>query len=138
MNLNLANCPRCGRVFAKGIKDVCPVCIQEIEKEYQKCAEYLREHRGTTIYELSEQTGVSIRQITRFIREGRISLVDAPNLGYPCETCGELIREGSLCAACRKRLTRDIQFFQDQEERARELQKQMQESVYQIRKNEEI
>lgn len=105
--MNLDNCPRCGKLFAKNFRDVCPVCIRDIDKEYQLCADYLREYKGAMIGELSDQTGVSIKQITKFIREGRISMVNAPNLSYPCESCGTLIRENHLCDDCRKRLVKD-------------------------------
>lgn len=102
--MNLANCPRCGKLFAKGIRDVCPACVREIDKQYESCANYLRENRGASITELSDATEVSIKQITKFIREGRISLMDAPNLAYPCESCGVLIQTNNLCDNCRKRL----------------------------------
>ncbi|MGI2296594.1 TIGR03826 family flagellar region protein [Paenibacillus sp. GXUN7292] len=110
--MSLENCPRCGKLFAKNFRDVCPVCIREIDKEYERCAEYLREFRGAMITELSDQTGVSIRQITKFIREGRISLMDAPNMTYPCESCGTMIRDNNLCDPCRKRLLRDTSDMQ--------------------------
>jgi len=102
--MNIDNCPRCGKIFAKGFNDVCPACTREIDKEYETCANYLRENRGASITLLSDETGVSIRQITKFIREGRISLMDAPNLSYPCESCGVLIQSNNLCDSCRKRL----------------------------------
>lgn len=105
--MTLDNCPRCGRLFARNFRDVCPVCMREIDKEYQLCADYLRENKGAIISELSEQTGVSIKQITKFIREGRISMMNAPNLSYPCESCGTLIRENHICAQCRSRLLKD-------------------------------
>lgn len=105
--MNLDNCPRCGKLFAKNFREVCPVCIREIDKEYELCANYLREFRGAIITELSEQTGVSIKQITKFIREGRISMINAPNLSYPCESCGTLIRENHICDTCRNRLEKD-------------------------------
>lgn len=105
--MNLDNCPRCGKLFAKNFRDVCPVCIRDIDKEYQLCADYLREHKGAIISELSDQTGVSIKQITKFIREGRISMVNAPNMSYPCESCGTLIRDNHLCDSCRARLVKD-------------------------------
>lgn len=105
--MNLDNCPRCGKLFSKNFRDVCPVCIRDIDKEYQLCADYLREYKGAMIGELSDQTGVSIKQITKFIREGRISMVNAPNLSYPCESCGTLIREHNLCDDCRARLVKD-------------------------------
>lgn len=105
--MNLDNCPRCGKLFAKNFRDVCPTCIREIDKEYELCANYLREFRGSTIGEVSDQTGVSIKQITKFIREGRISMMNAPNLSYPCESCGSLIRENHICDTCRHRLEKD-------------------------------
>ncbi|REK69559.1 TIGR03826 family flagellar region protein [Paenibacillus paeoniae] len=105
--MNLDNCPRCGKLFAKNFRDVCPVCIRDIDKEYQTCADYLREYKGAIISELSDQTGVSIKQITKFIREGRISMVNAPNMSYPCESCGTLIRDNHLCDNCRMRLVKD-------------------------------
>lgn len=108
MGMNLGNCPRCGRLFAKNFKDICPSCIKEIEKEYELCVEFLREEKMATIQEVHEATGVSIRQITKFIKEGRISVANNPNMMYPCEVCGVLIREGNMCDSCRARLTRDF------------------------------
>jgi len=108
MSLNIANCPRCGRVFAKGIRDVCHKCYENIENEYNICIQYLRDNKGATIKELSDETNVSVKQITKFIKEGRISLYNAPNLSYPCESCGVLIRDGTICEVCRSRLTTDV------------------------------
>lgn len=106
--MELDNCPRCGKLFAKNFREVCPACIKVIDQEYQTCADYLRKNRGTTINELSDETGITIKQITKFIREGRISLIDAPNLSYPCEACGTLIRDGNMCLDCKTRLLADV------------------------------
>ncbi|THF80812.1 TIGR03826 family flagellar region protein [Cohnella fermenti] len=106
--MDLANCPRCGRLFARHFRDICPNCHGDLEKEYETCTEFLRKNKGATITILSEETGVSIKQITRFIREGRISLYNAPNLSYPCEVCGVLIRDGNMCDNCRSRLRTDV------------------------------
>lgn len=108
MSMNIANCPRCGKIFARGIKDICPECSKDIDKEYEECAKYLRENKGATIHDVSEETKVSVKQITKFIREGRISLYNAPNMGYPCEICGLIIRDGGMCDDCRKRLANDV------------------------------
>jgi flagellar operon protein (TIGR03826 family) len=110
MKLDFRYCSRCGRLFARTISSTCPSCLKEIEEEYQRCYHYLREHKGCTLQELSEETGVSIRQITKFIHEGRISLSDAPNLGYPCDSCGKLIREHRLCAECRDKLSKEMKY----------------------------
>lgn len=124
MQLNIANCPRCGRVYNQTLGDVCPRCNKDIDKEYEQCANYLREHRGATMTELSEATEVSIRQITKFIREGRISIADSPNLGYPCESCGTMIREGKLCETCHHRISKTIANFHEDERRRDHLSQQ--------------
>ncbi|WP_211749596.1 TIGR03826 family flagellar region protein [Paenibacillus sp. Marseille-Q4541] len=106
--MNLGNCPRCGKLYVLNVMECCPSCVKDIEQQYVDCVEYLRKERGANIQELSEETGVSIKQITRFIKEGRISVVDSPNLTYPCEVCGTFIREGHMCDGCRARLTKDL------------------------------
>ncbi len=108
MGASLENCIRCGRIFVRENNDKCPACLQKIEEEYHVCAEYLREHKLVNIYQLSEATEVSVKQITRFIKEGRISVADLPNLGYPCETCGTVISEGRFCKTCSDRLNNSI------------------------------
>lgn len=106
--MNVGNCPHCGKLYVLNVMECCPTCLREIEQQYVDCVEYLRKERGANIQELSDETGVSIKQITRFIKEGRISVMDAPNLMYPCEICGTLIREGHMCESCRSRLTKDL------------------------------
>ncbi|CAH1209600.1 hypothetical protein PAECIP111892_03264 [Paenibacillus auburnensis] len=106
--MNVDNCPRCGRLYVKNIMDLCQPCIKELEHQYEICVEYLRKNRGTNIQELSDATEISIKEITRFIREGRISIANAPNMMLPCEVCGTLIRDGHMCDSCRARLSKDL------------------------------
>lgn len=111
---NLVYCPRCNKLFAKHFREVCNNCHHELEKDYERCIEYLRKNKGLTIQQLAEDTEISIKQITRWIREGRISLMDAPNMTYPCEVCGTLIRESNMCDSCRGRLQKDMKNAQAQ------------------------
>jgi flagellar operon protein (TIGR03826 family) len=108
MTMNLGNCSRCGKLFAKGFRDICPACIKDIESEYEKCLKFLRKEKTATINEVSEATEVSIKQITKFIKEGRISVADNPNMMYPCEICGVLIYENNMCDSCRNHLTKSF------------------------------
>lgn len=124
MSMNVENCPRCGKIYVKNFRDVCPECVKDIDNQYEKCVKFLRDYRKGTISELSEATEVSIKQITKFIREGRISIVNAPNMSYPCEVCGTLIRENSICLSCRQRLAKDVSNAREDENRAGELRKQ--------------
>ncbi|WP_151733754.1 flagellar protein [Paenibacillus tengchongensis] len=106
--MNVDNCPRCGRLYVKNPSELCQSCLKELEHQYEICVDYLRKNRGTNIQELSDVTGISIKEITRFIREGRISIANAPNMMVACEVCGTLIREGHMCDSCRSRLSKDI------------------------------
>jgi flagellar operon protein (TIGR03826 family) len=112
--MNLANCPRCGKLFSRQKQNICPNCFNEIEKEYQACVTYLKENKNCTLQHLSDETEVSIRQITQFIREGRINISNNPNMGIPCDSCGELTRSGSICDSCRDKLQRDMRLAQSQ------------------------
>lgn len=118
--MNLANCPQCGKLYVANLRGMCGNCIKDIDQQYERCNQYLREHKGTTITELSEAVDVSIKQITTFIREGRISIANAPNMGYACEVCGTVIRENNMCEPCRTRLTKDIRNAYQDEEAAKE------------------
>lgn len=124
MGMNVDNCPRCGKIYVKNFRDACPSCIKDLEQQYEKCVKYLRESRKATIIELSEATEVSVKQITKFIREGRISIASLPNMGYPCEVCGTMIRENAMCGSCRQRLAKDVSNAREDALRAEENRKQ--------------
>ncbi|KGE20405.1 TIGR03826 family flagellar region protein [Paenibacillus wynnii] len=121
--MNLDNCPRCGRLYLKNIMDMCQVCVKDLEHQYEICVKYLRENKGTNIQELSDATDISIKEITRFIREGRISIAGAPNMMYPCEVCGTLIRDGHMCENCRTRLRKDFSTAIKESASAKEVKK---------------
>ncbi|WP_128896371.1 TIGR03826 family flagellar region protein [Longirhabdus pacifica] len=106
--MQLANCPRCGKLFGKGVRSICSQCVSKIEKQYDLCWEYLNEHPNATIVELSSETKVTISQIEQFITEGRLSIRDNPNMGYPCDMCGGIIRGGKVCKDCSDRLKTEV------------------------------
>lgn len=133
MGMNVDNCPLCGRMYVKNIKGMCPNCVKETELQYEKCVKYLREHRGCTIHELSEQTEVSVKQITRFIREGRISIANHANMSIACEVCGTPIRENTMCESCRQRLARDINSLKNDANRQAEEKEQLNYKSFNVR-----
>lgn len=119
----LANCPKCGRLFVKqsSIRDVCDQCYKEEEKLFEKVYSFLRkrENRTATMAQVVEATGVSESLITKWIRVGRLQLVLFPNLGYPCESCGAMIREGQLCPKCRAKLQTELNWLEEEKKRER-------------------
>ena len=121
----LVNCPRCGRLFVKhSIRDVCEQCYKEEEALFEKVYAFLRkrENRTATMAQVVEATGVSESLITKWIKMGRIHLVHFPNLGYPCEMCGTMIREGKLCPKCRTNLQTELKWYEEEKERQRKKQ----------------
>ena len=69
-------CARCRRLFEiMGVEDVCPVCTPLDQMEFQKIKDYLMEHQGASSSEVMQETGVSIRQIKRYLKEERLEIV---------------------------------------------------------------
>ena len=111
MNVDqLDNCRLCGNIYLKNFTDYCPACSLEVEEEYKSVAEYLKNELNSfvTLEEVSKETGVSVKRITDFIRDGRIYAEDHPNLGYPCAHCPKLIKKQLLCKDCFDRFSSDL------------------------------
>jgi flagellar operon protein (TIGR03826 family) len=114
------NCPSCGNIFRKTTWAVCQDCKNEIENELTKCTEFIRRNRHTTLAQLSNETGVSEANITKYIRDSKIFIGDVPNLYYACDLCAGNIRKGNLCINCRTKINTDIDKMKHQEDQDRE------------------
>jgi NMD protein affecting ribosome stability and mRNA decay len=128
------NCPRCGKICNKNLRNLCPACIKLSDEECTLCNKYLRENKLVNVEELSRATNVDVAQIQRFIREGRISIEKNPNMSLRCEVCGKPIRDNHMCAECRSRLTRDLSKIQTSPG-AQEKKEDTRSNTYQIRQN---
>lgn len=106
----LANCKRCGRLYNKinNLVDACSSCSKEDDEKFFKVRDYLHEQRRATMYEVSDATGVEVSLIIRFIREGRITPVDNPNLTYACDSCGTQIQADRYCKPCKDKLQKGL------------------------------
>ena len=106
----LDNCRQCGSLYLKNYADYCIDCSKEVEEKYNRIAKYLKnEHNhNVTLEDVSASTGVSLKQVTDFIRDGRIYAADFPNLGYPCAHCSRLIKKQILCIDCFDRFSMDL------------------------------
>nr|WP_078430929.1 TIGR03826 family flagellar region protein [Alkalihalobacterium alkalinitrilicum] len=123
---NLENCPRCGKLFVKALRSVCNKCHKEVDQMFQTVYTFIRkkENRKAHIKEVVEGTGVSEDYIFRFIREGRLQLAQFPNLGYPCEACATIIREGRICTSCHTNIRTGIDQHNKEKEIAKRNEKQ--------------
>ncbi|MDI3316797.1 MAG: MerR family transcriptional regulator [Bacillota bacterium] len=93
----LLNCRRCGRLFASAGATLCPECIEARETDFDRVREWLDRHPGGTAAQAAEATGVSLAEVTGFIREGRLRLTGGE---LTCERCGAPIPTGRFCERC--------------------------------------
>ncbi len=102
----IRNCPRCGKIFARLSRNLCPQCVRDEDDMITKVNGYLREHKGAGLFDVVEATGAEETLVLRLIREGRIMVSDAPAI--KCERCGRAISEGRFCNSCATELSRGL------------------------------
>ncbi|RJP71230.1 MAG: hypothetical protein C4532_07915 [Candidatus Abyssobacteria bacterium SURF_17] len=103
----LTNCVRCGLLFSRTNRPVCPECIRKEEENFERAVEWLRNNPRQTIQAMSEATGIEKGDILKWVREKRIVLADASDL-LRCKKCGSPIAGGSFCDHCKLGLTQAV------------------------------
>lgn len=103
----LTNCTKCGAVFSRINKPICPECIRKEEADFEKAVEWLRDNPKRTVQSLSEATGIEKRDILRWIREKRIVMMDSSG-SVTCKKCGAPISAGNFCDHCKLGLTQEV------------------------------
>lgn len=133
----LANCSNCNAVFAKSMRDICQACFHEEEAAFKIVYLYLtkRKNREATLNEIVEATEVEEKLIIKFIKERRLRTSQFPNLGYPCEKCGENIVTGKLCKHCSEELIADLEHDEQIKEREKEKEREKSQIYYSITKD---
>lgn len=58
---------------------LCPECMDKDKEDYRKVKEYIQSHANTTVFEVSQMTGVNLKIIMQFVREDRVQVVDTKN-----------------------------------------------------------
>lgn len=107
---DISTCARCGKLFqymGSGLK-ICQKCKELDEQEFNSVKDYLFENPLATIKDTVAATGVSIRRIRSYLREGRLIIPDTSPIFINCENCGTTIKYGRLCRACANELSNEI------------------------------
>ncbi len=121
--VDVTNCPVCGEIYLKNkFRAVCEKCWKKEEEAFDLVYRYMRkrENWAATTLQIVEATGVPEELILKFVKAGRLKTAQFPNLGYPCDKCGTIIREGRLCSSCATELRNDLLQHEHEEERKRE------------------
>ena len=108
--MELKSCEKCGRKFgALASESLCTKCSAEnIESDFKKVRDYLYDHPGADVREVSEETGVSERVILKLLKDERIEIIDDSNGLLSCERCGVSIKSGRVCDDCKNQLAKDL------------------------------
>lgn len=102
-------CKSCKRLFQYITgPEICPNCKQAEEDLFQKVKEYLIKNPGESMHIVSEETGVSVSLIEKFLKQGRLEVSPDSQITISCEMCGKKITTGRYCNSCKNELTHNL------------------------------
>ncbi|SHK14294.1 flagellar operon protein TIGR03826 [Anaerobranca californiensis DSM 14826] len=105
--MDIRNCPKCGKLFQRLRRDICPTCAQQEDKEYEIVRDYIYDNPKSDVQTVSEETGVPVETILKFLRENRLINVSEA-LVLDCENCGAPISSGRFCKECGEKLEKEF------------------------------
>lgn len=108
--MQTAACARCGKVFSYigfGLR-YCDICKKYDEKEFDLVRNYIYDNGTSTMAEIEENTGVSSRRITQYLREGRLEIPENSPIYIKCDSCHTDIRSGRYCRPCGTKLSKNL------------------------------
>ena len=108
--MEIRNCKRCGKIYQYNGGYICNNCIRQEEEDFQKVKQDVLDHPGATPIEVSERTGVELKVINRFLREGRLEAEDfeIEEGMLECENCRRPIKSGRFCDRCANKLQQEF------------------------------
>lgn len=112
--MEVRNCKSCGRLFNYiGASPICPNCAKKLDEVYAKVKEYIYDHPGASINEVSEENDVSVNQIKKWVREEKLSFSEDSPVGLACEGCGKMIKTGRYCKECKLKTAKELESFRE-------------------------
>jgi flagellar operon protein (TIGR03826 family) len=98
--MDIANCPRCGKLFTRFSDSLCEDCLKTEENLFETVREYVDEHPDCAMKDVAKATGATVKKIMKFLREGRLQISRGMKGDLRCEKCGKPISAGRLCDSC--------------------------------------
>lgn len=87
---------------------LCEACKSVDEDNFCRVSDYIVAHARATALEVSDHTGVSVKTIDRYLKEGRLEIPDDSPIFIKCEICGQDIKCGKYCPGCAQTLGRSF------------------------------
>lgn len=106
----IKKCPNCGSgmKYIYGEMFECPDCGQKELSDFGKVREYLDKNGPQPAIAISQHTGVSLDEINKYLKEGRVEIPDGSSSYIHCQACGADIRYGRFCPECMIKLTKQL------------------------------
>lgn len=86
----------------------CPSCGRKERTDFGKVREFLEIAGPQPAVIIAEETGVELKVIEKFLREGRVEIPDGSPVYIKCQSCGTDIRYGRYCPDCMLRLSKSL------------------------------
>ena len=118
--LKVSHCPDCGRVYQINIRNLCADCASAMDRKLNAIESYMSRRRHADVRELSSETGIAVKEIQGFIRNGKISASYYVNLYDACDRCGGPTKSGTMCVSCKNNLRSEIKLMLDSERAMKE------------------
>lgn len=112
--MDIKNCPKCKKIFSPLTRSlICPECEKKEEEDFNKVRVFLRENRGTDINVVAKETGVSVKKILQYLKDGRLEVSEGMGEFLKCEKCGVPIKSGQYCPACNQKMIQSLKSLAD-------------------------
>lgn len=98
--MEFSYCRKCRKAYTSGSAEYCSDCIKEMDESVKIIRDYLDEHHGATVAEISRKTDVSKKDIVFLLREGRLEIEGDSEGALTCDRCGKNISTGRYCKEC--------------------------------------
>ncbi len=107
--MEVRNCRECGKMFnyITGMP-VCPACAKKMDEKFTQVKQYIYDHPGVGIQQVSEDNEVSVNLIKKWVREERLTFAEGSAVGIDCERCGKTILSGRFCEECKRKVTKQL------------------------------
>lgn len=83
-------------------------CKELDEEEFNLVKKYIYGNPSATVKDTMMATGVKVRRIRGYLRDGRLIIPDDSPIFINCENCGTSIKYGRLCKECADALSDEI------------------------------
>ncbi len=109
--MDVRNCKRCGKIYNYTGGAVCNNCLQQEQEDFEKIRDYLFNNPNSSTAEVSEATGIELKVISRFLKEGRLEadyIKMSDDAALTCEKCGKSVNSGRFCEKCVREMQTDF------------------------------